>query len=105
MQAIKDGISGNYDNYCIFEDEEMACLSMRIPFSEHSLTNIKEDESIMKYYLDLLRFRLQCSEEIGSFEGFTKDEERKIRLDAAINSAGNGIKKFGIAVFQKIITS
>lgn len=100
MQAIEDGVHGNYSNFCLFEDDGMACLGIAIPFSECQLANIEEDQYLMMSYLDLLDFRLQCSEEIASFDGFSKIDKSKIVLNDAVAAVGKLLKELGISTLQ-----
>jgi len=105
MSGLYNSASSNYDDYCLFVDEEMACVATRVNFSPLRSKNILQDfeESVLTEAIDLLGYRLQCSEEVASFEGYSPSDLRKITIKEGLSLMKYGAKFLRECCLQSII--
>lgn len=105
MVGFNNGYNGRFDDYSIFIDEEMVCFTKRI--NNFIIDEIGDEEYlssvVIPNILDVLDYRLKCSEELDSFNGFSQSDIDKIRLKEGFSVFRKGLRYVRLVNFISMI--
>lgn len=105
MTGFNNGYNGCFDDYSIFVDEEMVCFGKKINnFVIDEISNGDYFSSVViPSILDVLDYRLKCSEELDSFNGFSQSEINKIKLKEGFSVIRKGLRYVRLVNFISMI--
>ena len=99
--GFENAVNAHYDDYCIYVDENKVCFAKRIT---NLLANKPIDlegykKNILPELLDLLKYRLICSEELVLFDGYSTKDTIKITLKEGVGLLKSGFKYIPFDIF------
>lgn len=96
-QGLQNVVDENINGFRFFVDQGMACVAKPVncKYSELPWGENLSESFLMGEVLELLKYRITCSEEIEMFKGFSQVEKREMSMQEGTEFLVNSAKFVG----------